>query len=50
MPQPNQGKPAPGAPTAAPVQGPSGSGANASSIHFGAPGGKGTKGSGKGTH
>lgn len=49
MPQPNQGKPAPSAPTAAPIQGskrPAASG----DVKFGAPGGKGTKGSGKGTH
>lgn len=45
MGQPNQGKPASSAPTAAPIRGADGSKAtDTDRIKFGAPGGKGTKG------
>lgn len=43
MAQPNQGKPAPSAPTAAPVQNTSRPPAKGE-VHFGAPGGTGTRG------
>lgn len=45
MPQPNQGKPAPSAPTSAPIRGDAGSKpSHAENIKFGGPGGKGTRG------
>ena len=45
MPQPNQGKPAPSAPTSQPIRGAAGSGADhKDAIKFGGPGGKGTRG------
>lgn len=44
MSQPNQGKPASSAPTSPPWQGAAGSKPNGD-VRFGAPGGKGTKGS-----
>lgn len=43
MPQPGQGKPAPSAPTQPPVIDKSGAKSDPS-VHFGAPGGAGTKG------
>lgn len=44
MPQPNQGKPAPSAPTSTPIRGEAGSKPSHGDVRFGAPGGKGTKG------
>lgn len=46
MPQPNKGSAAPSAPTAAPIQNTSRPSANAGpgGVHFGAPGGTGTRG------